>query len=197
VSASTNAWVLTSILPLKYHDPNILPPPRIPTVTQESSYVGLYTFIIATIYLAGGTLPEAKLERYLRRTNADHSTPADKTDKLLQHLIKEGYIVKIRDSSSGEELVDYMVGPRGKVEVGEDGVAEFVKKVYGQKADEDLDKRLERSLGLGQRRPPTEQGTMTTNGASDGGKKRGRTRQARTEGANGMDEEDEDEGEDG
>ena len=125
-------------------------------------------------------MPEAKLERYLRRTNADHSTPVDKTDKLLQRLIKEGYIVKIRDNSSGEELVDYMVGPRGKVEVGEDGVAAFVKRVYGQKADEDLNKKLERSLGLGERRPPIEQGT-TVNGASDGGKKRGRPQRARTE----------------
>ena len=121
-------------------------------------------------------MPEAKLERYLRRTNADHSTPVDKTDKLLQRLIKEGYIVKIRDNSSGEELVDYMVGPRGKVEVGEDGVAEFVKRVYGQKADDDLNKKLERSLGLGERRPPTEQGTTV-----DGGKKGGRPQRARTE----------------
>jgi hypothetical protein len=135
-------------------------------------------------------LPESKLERYLRRTNADHSTPVDKTDKLLQRLIKEGYIIKIRDTSSGEELVDYMVGPRGKVEVGEDGVAEFVKRVYGQKADEDLDKRLERSLGLGQKGPPAEQGT-TAKGASDGNKKRGRPRRARTEEG----EDDADEGE--
>ena len=138
-------------------------------------------------------MPEAKLERYLRRTNSDHSTPVDKTDKLLQRLIKEGYIVKIRDSSSGEELVDYMVGPRGKVEVGEDGVAGFVKRVYGQKADEDLDKRLERSLDLGQRKPPAEQGT-TVNEANNGGKNR-RPRRARTEEA-GADEDEEDEDED-
>lgn len=139
-------------------------------------------------------MPEAKLERYLRRTNADHSTPVDKTDKLLQRLIREGYIVKIKDSSSGEELVDYMVGPRGKVEVGEDGVAEFVKRIYGQKAEQDLDKRLERSLGLGQRIPPAEQ-EKVANGASDGGKKRGRPRRARTE-ETGADEEDEGEDED-
>jgi melanoma-associated antigen len=140
-------------------------------------------------------LPEAKLERYLRRTNADHSTPVDKTDKLLQRLIKEGYIVKIRDSSSGEELVDYMVGPRGKVEVGEDGVAEFVKRVYGQKADEDLGKRLERSLGLGQRRPAVEQGATTTSRVSDGAKKRGRPRRTQPEEAKRADEVDDDEDE--
>ena len=121
----------------------------------------------------------------------DHSTPVDKTDKLIQRLIKEGYIVKIKDSSSGEELVDYMVGPRGKVEVGEDGVAEFVKRVYGQKADEDLDKRLERSLGLGQKGPPAEQELMAK-GSSDGSKKRGKPRRARTDDTEGANEDDDD-----
>jgi hypothetical protein len=140
------------MLPERYRVPEIMSPPRIPTSEVESAYVGLYTFTIALISLSGGTLPEAKLERFLKRTNADQTTPVDKTDKLLARMVKEGYIVKIKDTSAGEELVDYMVGPRGKVEVGDEGVAGLVKTVYGDGALPDLEKRIERSLGIGERR---------------------------------------------
>src|ERR1700712_484199 len=150
-TTTSNAYILTSTLPARFRIPDIIPPSQIPTREEESTYVALYTFIIATIYLGGGSLPESKLDRYLKRTNADQSTPIDRTDKLLQRMIKDGYILKIKDSSSGEEMVEYLVGPRGKAEVGEDGVAQFVKRVYGEADTEDLDKRLERSLGLAQR----------------------------------------------
>lgn len=140
-------------------------------------------------------LPEAKLERYLRRTNADHSTPVDKTDKLLQRLIKEGYIVRIKENTGGEELVSYMVGPRGKVEVGEDGVADFVRSVYGGKADEDLDRKLDRSLGLNQRRWTAETATATEIGGSNAkeSKGRGKSRRARAGEEDEPEEDDQDE----
>jgi hypothetical protein len=100
------------------------------------------------ISLSGGSIAEAKLERYLRRTNADHYTPIDKTEKLLQRLCKEGYLMRIKDSSGGEELVEYMVGPRGKVEVSSEGVVGLVKGVYKDTAMDDLDARIMRSMGL-------------------------------------------------
>ena len=110
--------------------------------------MGLYTFLISLIYLAGGQLPEGKLQRYLARANADQSTPVDRTDKMLQRMVKEGYIVRIKENFDGEEMVDYRVGPRGRVEVGEEGVAAMVKTIYGDSATDDLEKRIERSLGL-------------------------------------------------
>src|SRR5690606_18913546 len=109
-SLTSNSWVLSTVLPPPLPDPAIIPPPRVPTTDSESAYVGLYTFIISVIYLNGGTLPEAKLARYLRRANADEYTPVDTTDKLLQRMQREGYLVRIRDSSTGEEVVEYMVG---------------------------------------------------------------------------------------
>ncbi|KAF2198285.1 MAGE-domain-containing protein [Delitschia confertaspora ATCC 74209] len=150
----SNQWVLKNILPDRYRIPEIIAPPRIPTSEVESAYVGLYTMIISLIALSGGTLPEAKLERFLKRVNADQSTPVDKTDKLLARMTKEGYIVKVKDqsSSTAEELIDYMVGPRGKVEVGDEGVAGLVRAVYGKGTVPDLEKRIERSLGISERR---------------------------------------------
>ncbi|KAI9817715.1 MAG: hypothetical protein M1826_001471 [Phylliscum demangeonii] len=148
-STTSKAWILTSILPARYRtDDGIVPPPRVPTAQTEATYVGLYTLIVAVIYLGGGTIAESKLERYLKRTNADHFTPIDKTDKLLLRMCREGYLVKIKDSGGGEEVVEYMVGPRGKVEVGTEGVAGLVRSVYGDDAVDDLEARVQRSLGL-------------------------------------------------
>jgi hypothetical protein len=109
--------------------------------------------------LSGGSMPEQKLERYLRRVNAENYTPVDRTDRLLARLCKEGYLVRNRDLDGGEEVVEYLVGPRGKVEVGVKGVTGLARKVYGiGKADdaanggnaeiEDFEKRLRRSLGI-------------------------------------------------
>ena len=116
---------------------------------MESAYIGLYSFIIAIISLCGGSCDEGKLERYLKRAHADQYTPVEKTDKLLARMIKEGYLVKIRDSGGGgEEQVEYMVGPRGKVEVGASGVSGLVKTIYADSDIDDLDQRIAKSLGV-------------------------------------------------
>lgn len=96
-------------------------------------------------------IPEPKLERYLKRVNADnHCLGGEKTEKILKRMEREGYVVKVRErDGGGDESVDYVVGPRGKAEIGEKGVAGVVRKVYGKKdlEAEELEKRLVRSLG--------------------------------------------------
>ncbi|KAF2865227.1 MAGE family-domain-containing protein [Massariosphaeria phaeospora] len=150
---SSNMWVLQTVLPPQYRTPDILGPDRKPSSHADpdvnSAYVGLYTLVISLIYLTGGTLSEPKLDRYLKRLNADQTTPVDSKDKLLARMVKEGYIVKIKDDMSGEELIDYMVGPRGKVEVGEEGAANLVRAVSTDDGTDDLNQRLERTLGIG------------------------------------------------
>lgn len=77
-------------------------------------------------------------------------------------MCKEGYLVRTRETEGGEEMVEYMVGPRGKIEVGEAGVAGLVRTVYGRNksaegdegADEEADifeRKLERSLAHSRR----------------------------------------------
>ena len=46
-------------------------------------------------------------------------------------MVREGYLDRRKDNSSQEEVVEYVAGPRGKVEVGKNGVAGLVKAVYG------------------------------------------------------------------
>ncbi|ODM23423.1 hypothetical protein SI65_01012 [Aspergillus cristatus] len=156
-SSSNKSWILNSTLPSQYRTPQILPPTKAP---MESTYTGIYSFIIAVILLNGGALQESKLERYLKRTNADTYTPIDRTDKLLQRLCKEGYLIRNREMDGGEEIIEYMVGPRGKMEVGTQGVAGLVREVYGRAAEsedmtalerdrmEEFEQQLARSLGM-------------------------------------------------
>lgn len=101
-------------------------------------------------------------------------------------MVKDGYIVRIKESLNGEESVDYRVGPRGKVEVGEVGVAGLVKTVYGDTASDDLEQRLDRTLGLTEARPPLPPvATQGTGGGS--GKTRGRPRRQEQEGSDSED----------
>lgn len=184
--------MLTSILPGRFRNPDVLIPPQVPTSEAESQYTALYTFVISLIFLSGGSLPDNKLDRHLKRANVDETTPftnsnafgaLDKTEKLLKRMEKDGYVVKIRDTSSGEETIEWVVGSRGKVEVGDVGVRNMVKAVYGEVDDEaDLQRKLERSLGVGERRSQKQ--------VHGEGKKRGRKRKNAEADAEQDDEED-------
>jgi hypothetical protein len=138
--------------------------------------------IISLISLCGGTLADAKLDRYLKRMNADVNMPMDKTEAVLQKMIKQGYLVRIKENVSGEETVDWMVGPRGKVEVGNEGVRGLVTDVYGDTAPEDLSDRIKSSLGLDVVRGEQEEEQATEEAAENtqrnGGRPRGRPRRA-------------------
>jgi len=123
-------------------------PSQIPTAEDEAAYNGLYSMTVALILLSGGRLSESKLDRFLKRMNADDTTPVGSKEMVLARMVKDGYIVKIKDSSSGEDIIDYMVGPRGKVEIGAEGTASMVRKVYGESATGDIEQRLARSLQI-------------------------------------------------
>ncbi|KAG8631052.1 hypothetical protein KVT40_000192 [Elsinoe batatas] len=152
----SNAWILTTILPDGYRTPDILPPPSAPTTESESRYTALSSFVVSLIMLSGGTLAESKLKRYLERANIDEMTAlsnsiafgiVDTSDKLFKKMEKDAFIIRVVDNASGDEVTEYIVGPRGKVEIGADGVAGLVREVYGEADDpEDLERRLKRSL---------------------------------------------------
>ncbi|OJI90359.1 hypothetical protein ASPTUDRAFT_186202 [Aspergillus tubingensis CBS 134.48] len=179
-SSTNKSWIVTTTLPTKYRKPEILLPTRAP---MESTYTGLYSFIIAVIVLNGGTIHEQKLERYLKRTNTDAWTPIDRTDRFLQRLCKEGYLVRNRDVDGGEEVIEYILGPRGKIEVGTKGVARLVREVYGQsegsERDDEFEIRLARSLGLKQPEPRAQEEQAEEGGGDGDEEEGGRQRQRR------------------
>jgi melanoma-associated antigen len=163
VQNSSKSYITTTILPEQYRA--VLAPGKIPTTELESAYVGLYTMIISLIYLNSGTILETKLARYLERLNADIETPIDKTDKLLQKLVAQKYLVRIKDNTGGEETVEYKVGPRGRTEVGFDGVWGLCQELYKPKEEEmdELERRVRRSMGLQTKTKVTESRNRDSN----------------------------------
>lgn len=142
----------------------------------------MYTLLISLIVLSRGQLPDAKMERYLRRLGLEDNTPVrgyEKTEKLLKRMERDGYIIRIKESAgNGEEDIYWVVGPRGKVEVGDKGVEGLVKMVYNTETDgegqKDLERRIARSLGIGE--------SVARKEPSDGqAKKRGRPRRGEPE----------------
>ena len=172
----SKSWILISTLPAIYKSaPNLLPPPRAPSSAAEAQYVGLYTLIIALIYLNGSCVSENKLERYLRRVGASgfiSEGVGGSIEKVLGRMVRDGYVVKGRDTSSGEEVVEWRVGPRGKVEVGRGGVQGLVERVFGAEgmdgeAREELGRRIRSSLGLGGGREDDGEGEEEGGGVAD------------------------------
>jgi DNA-binding MarR family transcriptional regulator len=211
-SSTNKSWILVSTLPERYkRDPRIVTPTNAGGSREaEASYTALYTFVISVIYLNNGILPEAKLDRYLKRVNAETYTSLGATEKLLARMVKEGYVEKRRDTSTGEENIEWVVGPRGKVEVGIKGVQGLVKGVYGfggtrgpdmedEDEEKELDRKLKRSLGIREEGPKIiveNAGAETGNGGAEAepeqprrrGDARRRPRRAATRGSRSDDD---------
>lgn len=108
------------------------------------------TTIVSLIAMSPGDgLPDAKLNHYLARLNLDKNTPVGSLNDTLARMRKEGYVTRVVDSNpDGDESTDWHVGPRGKVEISSKCIRGFVIEIYGDRAPDDLDKKLQRSLGL-------------------------------------------------
>ncbi|KAM7208937.1 Non-structural maintenance of chromosome element 3 [Naviculisporaceae sp. PSN 640] len=160
---TSNAYVLVSILPEQYRTPAIIAPSKVQSADGEASYVALYSIIISIITLSGGELSDPRLRRHLARLNAaenmpsanptDGNAPSEKTELVLQKMIKQGYLVKVAEprTQGDEEAVTWHVGPRGKVEVNNESIASLVRTVYGGSNDV-LESKLQTSLKVKDRK---------------------------------------------
>ncbi|ETN46889.1 uncharacterized protein HMPREF1541_01078 [Cyphellophora europaea CBS 101466] len=159
--ANHRGYILVSVLPRPYQEsvPVLGVPNRAPSQEAEAGYVAFYSFVVALVYLNDGEVAEQKLERYLRRVNAEMQTPFGTLEKVKARMVREGYLERKKEQAGGEEVVSFTVGPRGKMEVGRKGVEGLVRSVYGLGAagdngdgpkieDAELAKRLQRSLGV-------------------------------------------------
>ncbi|OTB07303.1 hypothetical protein M426DRAFT_317989 [Hypoxylon sp. CI-4A] len=153
---SSRQYILVSTLPPEYKSQPIIAPSRIPSTADEAAYVGFYTMVISLIVLSGGELSDTKLRRYLTRLNASQNLPMDKTDNVLQKMVKQGYVDKVVERSDGDDdAITWCIGPRGKVEVPPESIAAVVTEVWGELPD-DFGKKLQRSLGIEPHLPQTQ-----------------------------------------
>ncbi|OAQ97398.1 hypothetical protein LLEC1_02676 [Akanthomyces lecanii] len=159
----SGAYILTSVLPAAYRSAAIIAPSRIPTVEAEATYLAFYTMVVSLIWLNANELSEPKLMLYLTRLNANKNVASEATELTLRRMERQGYVVRKVDrppvGHEGENTVTWHVGPRGREEVGLDGVMGFVREVYGE-SSEDLEKKLRSSLGIKQPREDADGDTV-------------------------------------
>ncbi|KAF5228186.1 hypothetical protein FANTH_14560 [Fusarium anthophilum] len=171
----SGAYILTSILPEAYRHAAILTPSKTPSADDEATYVGFYTMIISVISLSGGELSDQKLKRYLQRLNADRNVSMDKTEIVLKRMEKQGYVVKRVErpplGQDGDSTTTWHVGPRGKEEVGVDGVMGMTREVYGDSWNDDNEKKLRASLNI--RDAPQQDGEEEDEAAGEGSRMQG------------------------
>jgi hypothetical protein len=148
----SGSYILTSTLPEAYRNAAILGPSKTPSADDEATYAAFYTLAIAVIWLNGGELSEQKLKRYLLRLNADRNVSMDKTEIILKRMERQGYVIKRVErppvGQDGEHTITWHVGPRGKEEVGLDGILGMAREVYGDDWDEDMAKKARSSLNI-------------------------------------------------
>lgn len=156
----SGAYILSSTLPEAYRAATIIRPSKAPTKASEASYIAFYTVVVSIIWLNSGELSDQKLHRYLTRLNAAQNVGSEKTEVMLKKMEKQGYVVKKVDrpplGQDGENQVSWHVGPRGKEEVGLDGVMGLTREVYGG-SNEDLEKKMHASLGIKPRQGDADQ----------------------------------------
>ncbi|KAI6089386.1 MAGE-domain-containing protein [Hypoxylon rubiginosum] len=147
-TASSRQYILVSTLPREFKSQAIVAPSRIPSTPEEAAFVGFYTMIISLIVLSGGELSDTKLRRYLTRLNAGQNLPMDKTDNVLQKIVRQGYVDKVIEKHEGDDdAVTWCVGPRARVEVPPESIAAVVTEVWGELPN-DFNQKLQRSLGV-------------------------------------------------
>ena len=141
---SSKSYILTSILDARYRDADIVECHGF----KQQTYDGFVGFVVAVIYLNGRSLPAPKLLRYLGRLNADEWMPLDRTERALQLMVKHGYIMRTKDNDGDETSYEYHLGPRGKAEIGPEGVLRLIRTVYGDDQIEDLEAKFKRNVGV-------------------------------------------------
>ncbi|KAM3064796.1 hypothetical protein ACMFMF_011715 [Clarireedia jacksonii] len=156
-ATKSSVYVLTSVLSPQYRTPTILQPSKVISQWEEATYIGFYTTIVSIIMLSpDGTISDSKFTSILKKLEADENLPTDKTALVVKKMLQQNYISKIVEKTADEEIIEWRVGPRGKVEIGTRSVQGLVREIYGENTPEDLERRLDRSLGLGKRKSAEE-----------------------------------------
>lgn len=164
-----------SVLPDAYKTSKIIAPSKFLSAEDEAAYVAFYTVLVSLIRLNGGEMSDSRLKRYLRRLNAEmNSFHSTKTEDTLSRLQRQGYLIKNVDKEAQQhgdeqEATTWYVGPRGKIEVGDEVVAGVVREVWGEQDDDELESKLQNSLQIEEKKASAQNGNAADDGASNGG----------------------------
>ncbi|RPA85700.1 MAGE-domain-containing protein [Ascobolus immersus RN42] len=147
--SSSKAWILVSTLSEDYRRAaaDIL----VGGTEKEHAYMTFVTMVVVLIYLNGRMLQEAQLDSAMEtffnmRPESTHPV-LGKTSRLYEVMEKQGYIMKVKDSSSGQTNIEYYVGPRAKLEIGEEGAVQFIAQMFPNQEFDDVKAAFKRSVG--------------------------------------------------
>jgi hypothetical protein len=149
-----------------------MPPSIIKSSSEEAEYIALCTMLVSLITMSPShQMANAKFESVLNRLNCNKNMGTlDSTPVVLKRMERDGYVFKSVDRSNvDDEQINWIVGPRGKVEIGNKGIMGLVEEVYGNDAPDDLDKRLNKSLGIERRSAPDREEEDEASGNGDPG----------------------------
>lgn len=137
-------YTVTSVLDPAYRGLECLKP----NAQGDRIYNGLVVAICSLLLLHGGRLHDVELIKSLRILRIGTFTPYndERTNELLNLMIKHQYLEREKDADSeqlGTEDVSftYYVGPRARIELPEQAIADFVVRVYGRNAAPNLRER--------------------------------------------------------
>ncbi|EWC43445.1 hypothetical protein DRE_07586 [Drechslerella stenobrocha 248] len=154
-AAGSKSWQLVSTLPEAYRIPLLLAP----QLPDDQAVLGLASALVTMVYLSGRSIGENLLRRHLRKFGVEErilvegNRESGRIDNILAKLVREGYLVKLKDDVvvGQEQTFTYVVGPRGKLEVGREGVLSYVSRVYsgvdGDAVDDGLERKVNRAIG--------------------------------------------------
>ncbi|KAG9302319.1 hypothetical protein G9A89_008811 [Geosiphon pyriformis] len=147
-SSACKSYTLVNILPEELKGDDIIHWQR-----DEESIMGLLTVILSLILVNGHILTDDQLKDYITRL---HLHEANETfgdvEKLLLSFVKQGYLGRQKsgmiDQISEKENVEYIWGPRAKVEIPKENLIQFIKMIFGPEAPQDLARQIERVSGF-------------------------------------------------
>ncbi|KAK6331138.1 hypothetical protein TWF696_003207 [Orbilia brochopaga] len=171
-TTGSKSWQLVSVLPEKFRIPALLAS----QLPDDQTVLGIGSAIVAIVYLSNRSIGENLLKRHLRKFGIDDRIAVEgnretgRVENILAKLVKDGYLVKLRDEvvPGQEQTFTYVIGPRGKLEMGREGVLAYVRRVY-EGADGEVEENLERKVNRAMGKEDGEEKEKQQGGEGDGG----------------------------
>ncbi|KAJ3126920.1 hypothetical protein HK098_006960 [Nowakowskiella sp. JEL0407] len=148
--SGSNSYILRSTLPPESRPQNI-------SWDGEENARVILLIILSLIHVSSGsTLNEERLKSHLKSLHfsmdteyPDFMTPRATTGRsisvLMAHWCKVGYLDKVKNADPDVDALDYVWGPRAKIEVSTADLANFIVQVQGVD-DQNKQERLRRDI---------------------------------------------------
>ncbi|KAK9446594.1 MAGE family-domain-containing protein [Limtongia smithiae] len=146
---SNKAYILIPLLPNAFRQLDCLAPRG----QTDLVYNALVVVVCSIVLLSGGTLHDTALLKHMRALHLTDRTPlvGNSAEDVLRTMVKHLYLERERDDDAralgaNESAWVYSIGPRAKLEISEEEVADFIVSVYGARGTDDLRARALRAL---------------------------------------------------